>query len=156
MHSMKSIIPFIFLLLVQSAYCADVDLLQHEKGIWSITGTAEKNMWIVIHNLKEAKETGIYHIEVLARGFNDPAWKVEHVVNHMAITQSALAAGVIKPLDKGAVYPETFNNAYNDWKKQNSGKGGFVCTSHLSECMQTVRNQAYNSDGNSAAFHHLR
>lgn len=99
-------------------------------------GTAEKKMWIVIHNLNEAEQTGIYHIEVLARGFHDPVWKVEHVVKHMAITQSSLASSVIKPLNKGAVYPETFDNAYNDWQKENSGKGGFICTSRLSECMQ--------------------
>lgn len=155
-HSMKTIIPFIFLFLVQSALCADVDLLQHEKGIWSIAGTAEKNMWIVIHNLKEAKETGIYHIEVLARGVNEPAWKVEHVVEHMAITQSALAASVLKPLNKGAVYPETFDNAYHDWQKQNSGKGGFICTSHLSECMRTLHTPPLHSDRNSDAHRYRR
>lgn len=139
MQRMKYLIPFIFLLLVNSAFCAsEADLSKHEKGIWSIKGTPEKKMWIVIHNLKEAKETGIYHIEVLARGFDEPVWKVEHVIKHMAITQSALASSVLKPLDKGAVYPETFDNAYNDWQKQNSGKGGFICTSHLSDCMQQI------------------
>ena len=147
---MKRIIPFIFLIFVQSAYCADIDLLQHGKGIWSIAGTTEKKMWIVIHNLKKAKETGIYHIEVLARGFNEPVWKVEHVVKHMAITQSALASSVIKTLNKGAVYPETFDNAYNDWQKQNSGKGGFICTSNLAECMQqTLHNNANSADAKS-------
>jgi hypothetical protein len=56
----------------------------------------------------------------------------------MAITQSALAACVVKPLNKGAVYPETFDDAYKDWQKQNSGKGGAVCTSSLEQCMKAL------------------
>ena len=138
---MKIIIPFVILLFAQTALCAEADLLQHEKGIWSIAGTAEKNMWVVIHNFKEAKQTGIYHIEILARGSNEPDWKVEHVVKHMAITRSALAAGVVKPLNKGAVYPETFDDAYKEWQKQNSGKGGIVCTSSLGQCMKELLKQ---------------
>ncbi|RRS29937.1 MAG: hypothetical protein P794_09885 [Epsilonproteobacteria bacterium (ex Lamellibrachia satsuma)] len=60
------------------------------------------------------------------------------MIKHMAITQSALASSVLKPLDKGAVYPETFEDAYNYWQEENSGKGGFVCTSRLSDCMQEI------------------
>lgn len=149
---MKRLIPLLFLIFVQSAYCHDTDLSQHGKGVWSIAGTTEKNMWIVIHNIKKAQETGIYHIEVLARGFNDPVWKVEHVVNHMAITQSALAMSVVEPLNKGEVYPETFDNAYKHWQNTNSGKGGFICTTHLAECMQQIlHNNAKSTEAKSSA-----
>jgi len=142
MHKIKIIIACIVSLFAQTALCAGFDLLLHKKGIWSIAGTAEKNMWVVIHDLKEAEKSGIYHIEVLARGVNEPSWKIEHVVKHLAITPSALAACVVKPLETGAVYPETFDNAYKDWQKQNSGKGGPVCNSSLTECMEALkRNQ---------------
>ena len=90
----------------------------------------------MIHNLKEARETGVYHIEVLARGIDDPVWKIEHVAAHMAITESALAASVLAPLNKGAVYPEIFDDAFMDWQKQNAGKGGAICASTIAECME--------------------
>ena len=132
---MKIFLSIILLFYGQSVFCAEVDLFQHENGIWSIQGTEEKNSWVIIHNLKEAKDTGVFHIEVIARKVDDPAWKIEHVVKHMAITKSALSASVLKPLDKGAVYPETFDTAFEEWCKQNSGKGGSVCTSSITDCM---------------------
>lgn len=147
MHKTIFIITVLVLLFAQTALSAGVDLLHHKKGIWSIACTAEKNRWVVIHNLKEAKETGIYHIEVLARGSSEPTWKVEHVVKHMAITQSALAANVLKPLDRGAVYPETFDTAFHDWQQQNSGKGGRICNTSLDECMEVLKHNADRPDG---------
>ena len=133
---MKTFLSIILLFYGQSAFCAEVDLFQHEIGIWSIQGTAEKNMWVIIHNLKEAKDTGVFHIEVIARKVDDPAWKIEHVVKHMAITKIALSASVLKPLHKGAVYPETFDNAFEEWRNQNSGRGGYVCTTSIIDCMK--------------------
>ncbi len=143
----KYLIPTIFLLLANTGFCAsDSDLIQHDKGIWSIQGTTQKTMWIVIHNLQEARETGIYHIEVLAKGIDAPAWDIEHFIKHIAITQSALAKSVLKPLNKGAVYPETFDDAYKDWQNLNSGQGGPVCTSNLSDCMQKILHDRANPD----------
>jgi hypothetical protein len=133
---MRSLITaVVIVLLPQIAWGGEVDLFQHRPGIWSIAGTAGKEMQVIIHNLDEARETGIFHIEIIARGVHEPAWKIERVVKHMAITQAALAVSVVKPLQKGAVYPEIFDDAYKEWQKQNSGKGGFLCTTTLAECM---------------------
>jgi hypothetical protein len=136
MRKLNRVIAVFLLLCSQIAMGAEVDLFQHEPGIWSIAGSVNKEMWVVIHNLEEARETGIFHIEVIARGVHAPAWKIEHVVKHMAITESALAESVVKPLWKGAVYPETFDDAYKEWQKQNSVKGGFLCNTTLTECME--------------------
>jgi len=136
-HRVIIITQFVLLFYVQSAFCAEIDLQSHKKGIWSIQGTAEKKMWVVIHNLNQAKVTEIYHIEIIARGVKEPAWKIDHVVTHMAITKSALAASVLKPLNKGAVYPESFEAAFNDWKTQNSGNGGDICKTNICDCMKT-------------------
>jgi hypothetical protein len=133
---MKILLSIILLLYGQSVFCADVDFFMHENGIWEIQGTADKNMWIIIHNLEEAKNSGIFHIEVIARKLDDPVWKIEHAVKHMAITKSALSSSVLKPLEKGAVYPETFDIAFEEWRNQNSGKGGLICTTSISECMK--------------------
>lgn len=135
MNKIKILLSLILLFHGQFVFCEELDLFLHEKGLWSIQGTTEENRWVIIHNMKEAKETGIFHIEVIAREVDVPAWKIKHIVKHMAITKAALSISVLKPLDKGAVYPETFNAAFEEWRKQNSGKGGFVCTSSLAECL---------------------
>lgn len=132
---MKIVLFILLLLSNQSAFCQEVSLFQHEKGIWAIQGTKDKNVWIIIHNLKEAQRTGIFHIEVVARKKNGPPWKVEHLVKHMAITEGALSASVLMPLEKGSVYPETFDTYFKEWRRQNSGKGGPVCSASIAECM---------------------
>jgi hypothetical protein len=72
---------------------------------------------------------------VIGRKHGNAAWQVEHLVRHMAITEKALKASVKTPLNKGAVYPESFNNAYSSWQKENDGKGGAICDTSLIECM---------------------
>ena len=123
------------MLPVSPARPAAVDLQQHKVGIWSIKGTKTQQRWLIIHNLDEAKSTGTYHIEVIGRGNKDPAWKVEHIAGHMAIREAALAASVLKPLTKGDVYPETFENAYHAWQQSNAGKGGEICEQTVIDCL---------------------
>jgi len=122
-------------LIVSPALSAGIDIQQHKPGIWSVLGTKKQNRWIVIHNLDEAKTSGIYHIEVIGRGVRDPAWKIQHLAQHIAITETALAASVLKPLTKGAVYPESFDNAYRAWQSQNQGQGGEICRQSVLDCM---------------------
>ncbi len=102
---------------------------------WSIAGTPGMSRWIVIHDPGSAQENGVYHIEVIGRKTGDPAWHIVHLVPHMAITAQALQASVAEPLQSGAVYPESFDDAYAAWQAQNDGAGGGICTSTVVECM---------------------
>lgn len=131
----KIIVTLISLLFTSAALSANPDIQGHKPGIWSILGTKKQNRWLVIHNLEEAKNTGIYHIEVIGRGARDPAWKIQHIAKHMAITETALAASVLKPLNKGAVYPESFDSAYRAWQSQNQGAGGAICRQSVLNCL---------------------
>jgi hypothetical protein len=132
---MKTII-FLITLFFNYSVSADTTLESHTKGIWSITPTSQQNRWLIIRNLTEAQTTGIYHIEVIARHKKSPAWQIQHLAAHIAITKPALLASIIKPLNKGDVYPETFDNAFSKWQKENGGKGGAVCNINVLDCMK--------------------
>lgn len=123
----------LFILFCHAVYADDKPITE---TIWSIENTAKQNRWIIIHNLNDANNTGIYHIEVIAKNKKDPAWKIIHLANHIAITKEALLASVIKPLSKGEVYPESFDGAYSKWQQENNGKGGTVCNTSILDCMK--------------------
>ena len=91
---------------------------------------------MIVHDIENSVNSGIYHIEVIGRAHNAPAWQVERLVRHMAITEKALKASVKKPLIKGAVYPESFDSAYAEWRQENKGKGGMVCDTTVLDCIQ--------------------
>ena len=113
----------------------NIDIQGHESGIWSITGTGLVQRWIVIHNLKDGSTSGIYHVEVIQRATGAPAWQIERLANHMAVTEAAVKRSIIKPLDRGAVYPEPFDDAMAEWQAQNNGKGGDVCNTTILACL---------------------
>ena len=135
MHIMKIII-FLITLFFNYAVYAEINLEANNAGIWSITPTDQQNRWLIIHNLTEAKTTGIYHIEVIGRNKKAPIWQIKHLAAHIAINKPALLKSIIKPLKKGDVYPESFDNAFSVWQKENDGKGGAVCTTSVIECMK--------------------
>lgn len=112
-----------------------LDLHSHKQGTWEITSTARMHRWRVIHQLEQGNRTGIYHIEVLGRKHDDPSWQVQRLVRHMAITSKALLRSITKPLNKGGVYPEPFDDAYQQWQSLNNGKGGPVCQTSVIDCM---------------------
>ena len=118
------------------AWCADLRLQDHPKGIWSLPGTAKAHRWLVIHDPAQSEASGIYHIEVLSRLTRDPVWKITHRAKHMAITREALLRSVVAPLSTGAVYPESFDYAYTEWQARNGGAGGEVCESDVLHCLQ--------------------
>jgi Domain of unknown function (DUF5086) len=132
---MKKIIFLVILFFNYSAY-AEINLEANTTGIWSITPTAQQNRWLIIHNLTEAQTTGIYHIEVIGRDKKSPVWQIQHLAPHIAINKPALLSSIIKPLKKGDVYPESFDNAFTVWQKENNGKGGAICTTSVIECMK--------------------
>jgi len=111
------------------------DLALSGASIWSVADAPGMKRWIVIHDAGASNSTGVYHIEVIGLKAGDPAWKVIHLAPHMAITEQALADSVIEPMQSGAVYPESFNDAHAAWQAQNDGAGGSVCTSTVIECM---------------------
>ena len=117
-----------------------VDLFGHRAGLWSIEPDGSTTRWVEIHNLEEAKTTGIFHVEVLGRRRGDPAWKIQHLAPHLAITTAALQRSVRKPLTRGSVYPETFDAAYSEWCKARDGGGNTpVCSSTVAACIRENR-----------------
>ncbi len=132
MWRFKSVYGFLSL---WSLTVAANDLTSHPVGIWSIDPTPEMQRWVVIHHREQAKTTGIYHIEVIGRKPGDATWQVIRLVRHMAITEAALQASVREPLNRGAVYPESFNEAYAEWQRENEGQGGTVCRLSVVECL---------------------
>jgi len=130
---MKKRLIILFLMLPTMTTANNI--LSHEPGIWSLPSTESMKRWVIIHNLHESRKSGIYHIEVIGRNNGDAIWQIKHLVAHMAITEQALKNSVITPLKKGGVYPETFDNAYAKWKKENKDKGGNICSTSVLECM---------------------
>jgi hypothetical protein len=130
------IIIFLITLFFNYSASAEINLEANTTGIWSITHTAKQNRWLIIHNLTEAQTTGIYHIEVIGRDKKALIWHTNTLAAHIAINKTALLKSIIKPLKKGNVYPESFDDALSEWQKENDGKGGAVCTTSVIECMK--------------------
>ena len=138
---MKTIAPVASLLLLVVAFLpvrgdAGADLFNHEPGIWQIEDAPGQKRWLIIHNLAEAKATGIFHIEIIGRRDGQSTWSIMHICDHMAITQAALERSVIRPLKSGAVYPESFEAALARWKKEAAQGRQHICTTSVSECLQ--------------------
>lgn len=127
-------ITLIAILVCSVAFADEVNFSTHEKGIWSLAEVGEMERWIVIHNLAEALETGIFHIDVIGRNAGEPEWSIFRLSNHIAITSVALSESVIEPLNKGAVYPESFQEAYSEWLKA-SPEDQFICRTTVSQCI---------------------
>jgi hypothetical protein len=104
--------------------------------IWELPPSSTGSRWLVIYNLASAEVDGIYHVEVLERAFGAETWNIKHVANHLAVTPAAMRASIIKPLKKGAVYPESFEYAYAEWKKQKVQGSASVCTISVLECLK--------------------
>jgi hypothetical protein len=138
---MKGIVLVILILFMGFSPCVSyaVDeqaLFAHRPGIWEIAGKGGLRRWIVIHNLDEAKGTGIFHIEVIGREKGRPSWDIRRICNHMAVTQGALARSVLRPLKSGAVYPESFDDAYARWKKDAEAGNRVICDRSVLECLR--------------------
>ena len=113
----------------------DSALFAHKPGIWSIQGKGTLERWIVIHNLTEAKDTGIFHIEVIGHVKGRPSWDIRRICTHMAITKDALKRSVRKPLNRGSVYPEAFDDAYAKWKKDAEAGHKVLCDRSVLQCL---------------------
>jgi hypothetical protein len=137
---MKGIMPVMLMLFMGSfaceAYAVDeAAIFNHKPGIWAIEGKGKLARWIVIHNLAEAKDTGVFHIEVIGHVNGRPSWDIKRICNHMAITKDALKRSMKKPLNQGAVYPEAFDDAYAGWKKDAEAGRKAICDRSVLECL---------------------
>jgi len=122
---------------IGEAYAVDeAAIFSHKPGIWAIEGKGTLARWVVIHNLPEAKDTGVFHIEVVGRVKGKPSWDIKRICSHMAITKDALKRSVTKPLNKGAVYPEAFDDAYAGWKKDAEAGKKTICDRSVPECLE--------------------
>lgn len=143
----KGRIPLAFALVagfvaVAPAHAVDDQALFHHKpGIWEIAPEGKLSRWVVIHNLSEARDTGVFHIEVMGREKGRPAWDVKRIRAHMAVTKDALKRSVVKPLDRGAVYPEAFDDAYAQWERDADGGRKVVCEGSILECLSGGQHQ---------------
>ena len=104
--------------------------------IWALSSGSVNHRWLVIHNLASAVEDGVYHIEVMERSPGGKPWQFRHLAKHMAISEEALRASLIKPMKRGAVYPETFNDAFSQWKKQSVEGQADVCQTSVAACLK--------------------
>jgi len=92
--------------------------------------------WVIIHDMENSVNNGVYQIQVIGRIHDAPVWQVERLVRHMTITEKAFKASVKTPLTKGAVYPKSFDNAYASWRQENNGSGGMIYDTTVLECMK--------------------
>lgn len=132
-----AILPAAFMLVLPMTAFAvdDAAVSSHRAGIWEIAPQGTMTRWIVIHNLEDAGQTGVFHIEVIGREKGRPAWDVRRICSHMAVTAEALKRSILKPLKSGAVYPEPFDDAYAAWKKRAEGGHADICDTSVLECL---------------------
>lgn len=103
--------------------------------LWALKSAPGTLRWIEIHNLRSAPADGMFHVEVLERRTADPAWQIKHRAGHLAVTDAALRASIVKPLKRGAVYPETYDSAYAKWVKDKEAGQARVCDSTILACL---------------------
>jgi hypothetical protein len=114
----------------------DVPDVPGAHDVWELSGTDRTVRWLVIHNLAEGVTSGVFHVEVLERKRTDPAWHFTHLAPHMAITAAALRASVLKPLKSGRVYPEQFEDAFAQWRKQQVAGTATTCERSVLDCLK--------------------
>jgi len=108
-----------------------------ERDVWELSRSDSSVRWLVIHNLADGKNSGLYHVEVLERKIEDPVWRFTRLAAHMAVTEVALRASVRKPLRSGRVYPEHFNEAFAEWQKQRAAGTATVCEQTVLDCLNS-------------------
>lgn len=137
---MKKVMVFAGALIVLGALQAhavdDAALFAHKPGIWAIQGKGTLSRWVVVHNLAEARDTGVFHIEVIGRVKGRPSWDIKRICSHMAISKDALKRSVTRPLNRGAVYPEAFDDDYAAWKKEADAGRKVICERSVLECLR--------------------
>jgi hypothetical protein len=112
-----------------------------EGSIWMLPSTPTEQVWLEVHAIDGDGAEATYHISVLSKIKADPAWKITHVVAHMAITEVALRNGPLRPAPKSvrAAYPETYDAGYAEWIKLNSQGIAPICSTSVMKCLYPCR-----------------
>ena len=111
---------------------AEAAVRAHASGIWSLSPAGSLRRWVVIHG---ARDAGILHLEVLGLAPGAPPWQAQRLVDHMAVTLPALLASIERPLERGAVYPERFEEALRRWQAESAAGHGEVCATTVDRCL---------------------
>lgn len=99
---------------------------------WRLPPAAGELRWV---NVK-GSGAGILHIEVLARAPKGKPWMFKRLAAHMAITEEALQASVVKPGGYGAAYPEAYYEARARWNALDAAGKAPVCTTSIADCLK--------------------
>ena len=125
------------LLALLAPICASAEWMQAISGdIWALQASAGETRWLVIHDRDSIATDGFFHIEVLTQAKGAEPWRFRHLAKHLAITEEALRASIVKPLKRGAVYPESFDDAYAQWKKAYAEGNAPICRSSVLTCLK--------------------
>lgn len=112
------------------------DIAGHSNGIWSLAPAGSLQRWIVIHNPGESGENAVFHIEVLGKEAQAPAWKITRLAAHMAVTMKALLHSVRTPMQRGLVYPEQYEDGLGRWKQEQSEGRAKLCNTDIDSCLR--------------------
>ncbi|CAN5430937.1 hypothetical protein BH09VER1_BH09VER1_30590 [soil metagenome] len=125
------------LLLPWSSFGVTVDEL-YATACWQIEGSRGETRWVEIYSPLEAEKSGIAHVSVLARKRGNPAWEVQRVIPHLAITTEALRASVLKPMKNERVYPEAFEEGLRKWNEDEVRGTALVCEAPIAQYLKQL------------------
>jgi hypothetical protein len=104
--------------------------------VWRLPSPPGTFRWLEIHNLDDARSTGIYHVQVLERSANSPPGEFRSLADHIAITATGIRASIQGVANEKAVYPGTFDTAYRSWKKLEARGEAPVCNLEVAKCLR--------------------
>jgi hypothetical protein len=105
-----------------------------KKKIWTLEAPNGHTRWLILRTQVKDAHGDLYHVEVLQRKDGDPEWKFERLAAHMAVTEKALRWSIGSTLNKGDVYPESFDDAYAMWKEERNPP---ICTTNIEDCLKS-------------------
>ncbi len=108
----------------------------YSTDFWEIAGPPTKQTWVEIHNGKQAQATGIAHVSVLARKKGAPAWDLEWVCAHIAITTDALQRSVLRPFKTRGAYPERYDEALRRWQEEDKNGRAAICSTSIAQWLK--------------------
>lgn len=119
---------------------AEADTTFTLMSIWRLPGTPSEERWLEVHQIEGSDAGTLFHISVLSRKRGAPVWSLEHLVPHMAVTESALHRSVIGPAPKERMsYPEQYNEGYDQWRKLRAQSSAPICETSVLDCANLLR-----------------
>jgi len=127
-----SVLPGYLLLLLAAVLCRAAPAAEMSDRVpassevysWRLPPVPGELRWV---NVKDSS-AGIIHIEVLARAPKGKPWMFKRLAAHMAITEQALQASVVKAGGYGGAYPEAYYEERARWNALDAAGKAPVCT----------------------------